>query len=174
MNGNLELELINKIMFYGTVLRERGFDIKLKFWNSNPIEITGMDNLALKSSLDYAFYNVFETLLREGGAFNRFELEAFSSIFEIPTAKLTEFLNNFIEVSSKVINKSDKERTWEENLDVKMLSWDLDNYRRRMLDYLVNSLMEMTQKLYDGVVDDEILQKYDSLFIIESLTFGGR
>ena len=72
------------------------------------------------------------------------------------------------------MNKNNKERTLEEKLDVKMVSLDLDNYRKRMLNYLVISLMEMTQKLHDGVVDEEILQKYDSLFIIESLTYGGR
>lgn len=174
MENNLELELINKIMLFGTILKERGFDIKLKFWNVEPIEITASDIMALKNSLHYAFYNVFEILLRDGVAFNRYDLEAFSSMFGITVEKFVEFLNGFIDISCRVMNKNNKERTLEEKLDVKMVSLDLDNYRKRMLNYLVISLMEMTQKLHDGVVDEEILQKYDSLFIIESLTYGGR
>lgn len=174
MNDNLELELINKIMMFGTILKERGFDIKLKFWNVEPIEITLLDIKSLKNSLYYAFYNVFEILLRDGVAFNRYDLEAFSSMFGITVEKFVEFLNGFIDISCRVMNKNNKERSLEEKLDVKMVSLDLDNYRKRMLNYLVISLMEMTQKLHDGVVDEEILQKYDSLFIIESLTYGGR
>ena len=174
MDDNLELECINKIMLYGTILKDRGFDIKFKFWNTNPIDITDLDILTLKNSLYFAFYNVFEILLRDGGAFNRFELEAFSTMFAVSPERLIEFLNNFVDVSSKVMNKSNEQRSEEEKIDVKILSLDLNNYRKRMINYLLEALMEMTQKLYDGIVDEEILQKYDSLFIIESLTFGGR
>lgn len=49
MENNLELELINKIMLFGTILKERGFDIKLKFWNVEPIEITASDIMSLKN-----------------------------------------------------------------------------------------------------------------------------
>ena len=72
------------------------------------------------------------------------------------------------------VNKITEQRTEEDNFKVMILSWDLNNYRKRMINYLLEALLEMTQKLHDGVVDEEIVQKYDSLFIIESLNFGGR
>ena len=174
MENNLELELINKIMLFGTILKERGFDIKLKFWNVEPIEITASYIMALKNSLHYAFYNVFEILLRDGASFNRYDLEAFSSMFGVTVENFIEFLDNFIDVSSRVMNKKAEQRTEEDNFKVMILSWDLNNYRKRMINYLLEALLEMTQKLHDGVVDEEIVQKYDSLFIIESLNFGGR
>lgn len=174
MNNKLELEIVNKIKFYSKVLREKGFDIKLKFWNTVPLDMSGLDITSLKDVLYSNFYNVFETLLREGGSFTGYELESIAIMFGISVNELTDFLNNFIEISSKVINKNIKDRTLEENVDVKIIYIDLERFRVNILNYILQALMEMAQKLDNGILDEEVVQKYDNMFIIESLLFGGR
>lgn len=172
MNENLELEAINKIMFYSTILRERGYDIKFKFWNTNPIELDGIDALDLKNQLRNSFYNLFETLLREGCAFNEYDLNSFGVLFGTTNMEFVEMLENFVQVAGRVLNK--EKRSLEDEVDVKIIGVSMEQMRMNMLKYILQSLMDMTEKLHDGVIADEITQKYDDIFIIETLLYGGR
>ena len=172
MDKNLELDFINQIMLYTTILRERGFAIKLKFWNKCPIELDGVDAMLLKNAFYNSFYNVFEKLLSEDVNFNKFDLEAFGLLFGVSVSEFVEFLNNFIEVASRVLSK--KERSILDDVDVKSIYIDMERFRMNMLNYILQALMAMSQKLYDGIVDREIEEKYDNIFVIDSLLLGGR
>ena len=167
MESNLELKVINTIMLYGKILKEKGYLIKLKFWRINAIPLTEEDVMVLRNSLSYGFYNLFETLIRDGVAFNAYELEAFAKIFKVTTREITEFFDSMMNVASRLMYKS--KRTMEEKTDVEMLRVDMEKFRVNMLRFIMESLMEMAQG-----IDEDIKEKYDSIFIFESLEFGGR
>ena len=114
-----------------------------------------------------SFYNVFETLLREGGAFNAYELEAFAKMFDVTTNEVANLLNNMMILASKLMYK--KNRTKEENIDIKMLYINMESFRSNMLKFIYDALIEMAQDMSDEVID-----KYSSVFVIETLEFGGR
>ncbi len=168
MENIFELKIINTMMIYGKILKEKGYLVKIKFWGVDNISLNDGDVVALKNKLSNSFYNVFETLLREnGGTFNKYELEAFANIFDVTTGEVIEFLNNLMDLASRLITKSD--RTMEEDIDIKMLRIDMERFRINMLRYILDALGEMARDM-----SDEVIEKYDGVFIIESRTFGGR
>ena len=167
MENRFELEVINSIMVYGEILKEKGYSVKLKFWGVDAIPLNEGDVIILKNTLSNSFYNVFETLLREGGVFNACELEAFAKVFDVDTSEVTDFLNNMMEMASRLMYKSN--RTLEENISLKMLHIDMERFRINMLKFISDATSEMAHDM-----SDEIILKYDDVFVIESLEFGGR
>ena len=167
MENRFELEVINSIMIYGKMLKEKGYSVKLKFWGVDAISLNEEDVIILKNILSNSFYNVFETLLRDGGAFNAYELGAFAKIFDVDTGEVTEFLNNMMEMSSRLMYKSN--RTPEENISLKMLHIDMERFRINMLKFIRDALWDMAHNM-----SDEVILKYDDVFVIESLEYGGR
>lgn len=167
MENRFELEVINSIMIYGKMLKEKGYSVKLKFWGVDAISLNEEDVIILKNILSNSFYNVFETLLRDGGAFNAYELGAFAKIFDVDTGEVTEFLNNMMEMSSRLMYKSN--RTLEENISLKMLHIDMERFRINMLKFIRDALWDMAHNM-----SDEVILKYDDVFVIESLEYGGR
>ena len=132
MENNFELKVISTMIECGEILREKGYSVKIKFWGVDAISLDDVDANTLKNTLSNSFYNVFETLLREGGAFNAYELEAFAKMFDVTTNEVANLLNNMM-----------------------ILAYD--------------ALIEMAQDMSDEVID-----KYSSVFVIETLEFGGR
>lgn len=167
MENRFELEVINSIMVYGEILKEKGYSVKLKFWGEDAIPLNEGDVIILKNTLSNSFYNIFETLLREGGVFNAYELEAFAKVFDVDTSEVTDFLNNMMEMASRLMYKSN--RTPEENMSLKMLHIDMERFRINMLKFISDATSEMAHDM-----SDEIILKYDDVFVIESLEFGGR
>lgn len=167
MENRFELEVINSIMVYGEILKEKGYSVKLKFWAVDAIPLNEGDVITLKNTLSNSFYNVFETLLRDGGSFNTYELEAFAKVFDVDTSEVTEFLNNMMEMASRLMYKSN--RTPEENMSLKMLHIDMERFRINMLKFISDATSEMAHDM-----SDEVILKYDDVFVIESLEFGGR
>ena len=101
------------------------------------------------------------------GFCSAYELEAFAKIFDVDTGEVTEFLNNMMEMSSRLMYKSN--RTLEENISLKMLHIDMERFRINMLKFISDAIGEMA---YD--MSDEVILKYDDVFVIESLEYGGR
>ena len=167
MENRFELEVINSIMVYGEILKEKGYSVKLKFWGVDAIPLNEGDVIILKNTLSNSFYNVFETLLRDGGSFNTYELEAFAKVFDVDTSEVTDFLNNMMEMASRLMYKSN--RTPEENMSLKMLHIDMERFRINMLKFISDATSEMAHDM-----SDEVILKYDDVFVIESLEFGGR
>ena len=167
MENRFELEVINSIMVYSEILKEKGYSVKLKFWGVDAIPLNEGDVIILKNTLSNSFYNVFETLLRDGGSFNTYELEAFAKVFDVDTSEVTDFLNNMMEMASRLMYKSN--RTPEENMSLKMLHIDMERFRINMLKFISDATSEMAHDM-----SDEIILKYDDVFVIESLEFGGR
>lgn len=167
MENRFELEVINSIMVYGEILKEKGYSVKLKFWGVDAIPLNEGDVIILKNTLSKSFYNVFETLLRDGGSFNTYELEAFAKVFDVDTSEVTDFLNNMMEMASRLMYKSN--RTPEENMSLKMLHIDMERFRINMLKFISDATSEMAHDM-----SDEVILKYDDVFVIESLEFGGR
>ena len=167
MENNFELKVINTMIECGEILREKGYSVKIKCWGVDAISLNVVDANTLKNILSNSFYNVFETLLREGGAFNAYDLEAFAKMFDVTTNEVTDLLNNMMVLASKLMYK--KNRTKEENIDIKMLYINMESFRSNMLKFIYDALMEMAQDMSDEVID-----KYSSVFVIETLEFGGR
>ena len=167
MENRFELEVINSIMVYGEILKEKGYSVKLKFWGVDAIPLNEGDVIILKNTLSNSFYNIFETLLRDGGSFNAYELEAFAKVFDVDTSEVTDFLNNMMEMASRLMYKSN--RTPEENMSLKMLHVDMERFRINMLKFISDATSEMAHDM-----SDEVILKYDDVFVIESLEFGGR
>lgn len=167
MENRFELEVINSIMVYSEILKEKGYSVKLKFWGVDAIPLNEGDVIILKNTLSNSFYNIFETLLRDGGSFNTYELEAFAKVFDVDTSEVTEFLNNMMEMASRLMYKSN--RTPEENMSLKMLHIDMERFRINMLKFISDATSEMAHDM-----SDEVILKYDDVFVIESLEFGGR
>ena len=167
MENRFELEVINSIMVYGEILKEKGYSVKLKFWGVDAIPLNEGDVIILKNTLSNSFYNIFETLLREGGVFNAYELGAFAKVFDVDTSEVTDFLNNMMEMASRLMYKSN--RTPEENMSLKMLHVDMERFRINMLKFISDATSEMAHDM-----SDEVILKYDDVFVIESLEFGGR
>ena len=167
MENNFELKVINTMIECGEILREKGYSVKIKFWGVDAISLNDVDANTLKNTLSNSFYNVFETLLREGGAFNAYELVAFAKMFDVTTNEVANLLNNMMILASKLMYK--KNRTKEENIDIKMLYINMESFGSNMLKFIYDALMEMAQDMSDEVID-----KYSSVFVIETLEFGGR
>lgn len=167
MENNFELKVINVILECGEILRERGYLVKLKFWGINAIPLNDIDAITLRNTISNSFYNVFETLLREGGSFNAYELESFAKMFGLTINEIIGFLNNLMEIASRLIYKSD--RTIEENIDVKMLYVNMECFRSNMLKFIYDAMVEMSQNM-----SDEVIEKYSGVFLIETLEFGSR
>lgn len=170
MENSFELKVINCMMVYGTILKEKGYLVKLKFWGADAISLNDGDVVFLRNALSNNFYNIFETILREkNSAFNAFELETFSNVFDVTPSEFIEFLNSMIDVASRVMFKDNGDRTWEDTIDVKMIQVDMERFRANMLKYILDALVDMTRNM-----SSEVIEKYDDLFIIEVLDLGGR
>lgn len=101
------------------------------------------------------------------GFCSAYELEAFAKVFDVDTSEVTDFLNNMMEMASRLMYKSN--RTPEENMSLKMLHVDMERFRINMLKFISDAIGEMA---YD--MSDEVILKYDDVFVIESLEYGGR
>ena len=166
MEKQFELEIINTIARYTDILKEQGYLVKLKFWGGNIVSLNG-DVMVLKNTLSNCFYNVFETLLREGGAFNYYELESLAIVFDVTTNEVIDFLNNMMDVASKVMYK--KNRDMEDIINLKVLYVDMERFRINYLRFILEAMMDMVNNM-----SKETILKYDNIFIVESLEYGGR
>lgn len=166
MEKQFELEIINTIARYTDILKEQGYLVKLKFWGGNIVSLNG-DVMVLKNTLSNCFYNVFETLLREGGSFNYYELESLALVFDVTTNEVIDFLNNMTDIASKVMYK--KNRTMEDIINLKVLYVDMERFRINYLRFILEAMMDMVNNM-----SKETILKYDNIFIVESLEYGGR
>ena len=166
MEKQFELEIINTIARYTDILKEQGYLVKLKFWGGNIVSLNG-DVMVLKNTLSNCFYNVFETLLREGGSFNYYELESLAIVFDVTTNEVIDFLNNMMDVASKVMYK--KNRDMEDIINLKVLYVDMERFRINYLRFILEAMMDMVNNM-----SKETILKYDNIFIVESLEYGGR
>ena len=174
MSNELELECINKIKFFASSIYNYGYSIKLKFLKAKEIDINLLPEDQLKDRLNFVFFNLFEDLLQNGGCFDFEELECISKVFGISINSFVNFMCDFANLSTELLNKNYSERSQKEMVEVETLKVSMKKFKMNMLNFILTSLMRIAKDIMDEKINELCLDDYGNIFVIEPLLFGGR